>query len=385
MRVLIAGGGIAGLTTAIALRARGAEPLVFERAASAEDLRVGGCIHVWHNGMRGLQLVGAADRLLELAGRAAVVDRAEFRTASGRLMYGWSVKEVERRLGAPTLGVRRPDLHGVLLDTLGEGVVRFGERCVGVEQDADGVRVRLADGNEASGDVLIAADGLRSTLRAVIREPVEPRYAGYVSWQAIATVGPDVVPVGLFRVVWGRGARFLFYRIASDSVYWEGTFAAAAGLSDAVADRRAAVLERFRGWSDPVRTIIEATASEAISRADMYDRRPSRRWGDGRVTLVGDAAHAMTNAMGQGANQAIEDSVVLARSLAEAKQAQDGLRAYEAQRIPRATKFAKLSWTLARASRLQSSVACTVRDWTLTIGFRASLPRTHLKDMDYGY
>jgi len=89
MRVLIAGGGIAGLTTAIALRARGAEPLVFERAASAEDLRVGGCIHVWHNGMRGLQLVGAADRLLELAGQAAVVDRAEFRTASGRLMYGW--------------------------------------------------------------------------------------------------------------------------------------------------------------------------------------------------------------------------------------------------------------------------------------------------------
>jgi 2-polyprenyl-6-methoxyphenol hydroxylase-like FAD-dependent oxidoreductase len=91
------------------------------------------------------------------------------------------------------------------------------------------VTVRLQDGREERGDVLIGADGLRSTLRASLPGATAPRYAGYVSWQAIARVDTDVVPVGLFRVIWGRGARFLFYRIGPEEVYWEGTFAAAAG------------------------------------------------------------------------------------------------------------------------------------------------------------
>lgn len=385
MRAVIAGAGIAGLTSAIALRRRGVEVTVLERAASAREIQVGGCIHVWHNGMRGLQRIGVGESLLALSGEDAVVRRAEFCTARGRLMYGWSVSDIQQRVGAPTFGVRRPDLHRVLLDALGEGPVRFGERCTGFEQDGAGVRVRLEDGREEHGDVLIAADGLRSLLRAQLPGAAEPRYAGYVSWQAIARVDSDVVPVGLFRVIWGRGARFLFYRIGSGEVYWEGTFAAPAGGEEPIEQRRQAVLERFSGWPAPVATIIQATEPSAISRADMYDRPTSKQWGSGRVTLVGDAAHAMTNALGQGANQAIEDSVVLARCLGEAADPGSGLRDYEAERIPRTTKFAAMSWSLARASRLHNPVACALRNSGLTIGFRAGFARQHPKEMDYSF
>jgi 2-polyprenyl-6-methoxyphenol hydroxylase-like FAD-dependent oxidoreductase len=385
MRALIAGAGVAGLTSAIALRRRGVDVLILERAGAAHEIQVGGCIHMWHNGMRGLQRIGVGERLRELAGEAAVVDRAEFCTARGGLMYGWSVRDIERRVGSPTFGVRRPDLHRVLLDDVADGLVRFGETCVGFEQDGEGVRVRLASGSEEYGDVLIGAEGLRSTLRAALPGATEPRYAGYVSWQAIATVDTDVLPVGLFRVIWGRGARFLFYRIGPEEVYWEGTFAAAAGGGEAVEERKQAVLGRFRGWPDPVRRIVAATEPTAISRADMYDRPPSKQWGVGRVTLVGDAAHAMTNALGQGANQAIEDSLVLARCLADATDPVAGLRSYEAERMPRSTKFASMSWSLARASRLHNPAACFLRNRALTIGFRMGFARQHPTEMDYAF
>jgi 2-polyprenyl-6-methoxyphenol hydroxylase-like FAD-dependent oxidoreductase len=385
MRAVIAGAGVAGLTSAIALRRRGIDTVVFERAGAAEEIQVGGCIHMWHNGMRGLERIEVGERLLELAGPAAVVERAEFRTSRDRLMYGWSVSDIERKIGSPTFGVRRPDLHRVLFDAAEDGLVQFGETCVGFEKDGDGVLVRFASGREERGDVLIVADGLRSTLRPELPGATPPRYAGYVSWQAIARVDTDVVPIGLFRVLWGRGARFLFYRIGPEEVYWEGTFAAAAGGEDPEGERKQAVLERFRGWAAPAEAIITATEQGAIGRADMYDRQPSKQWGEGPVTFVGDAAHAMTNALGQGANQAIEDSVVLGRCLAEAPDAQAGLRAYEAERIPRASKFASMSWSLARASRLENALVCGLRDTGLTIGFRIGFARQHPKEMDYAF
>jgi 2-polyprenyl-6-methoxyphenol hydroxylase-like FAD-dependent oxidoreductase len=116
----------------------------------------------------------------------------------------------------------------------------------------------------------------------------------------------------------------------------------------------------------------------------MYDRPTSKHWGVGRVTLIGDAAHAMTNALGQGANQAIEDAVVLARCVA-AEDPVKGLRNYEAERIPRTTKFASMSWSLARASRLHNPLACALRNGGLTIGFRMGFARQHPKEMDYSF
>ncbi len=382
MRALVIGGGIGGLCTARALSRAGFEVAVFERADVLEQIQVGGAIHVWHNGMRGLQKLGLADRVEQLAGRAAAVERAEMRNWRGRLLTSWSVKEAEQELGAPTLGVVRSDLHRTLVAGLDAGVLRLGRACASFEQDG-GAIARFTDGSEEAGDVLIGADGLRSAVRRQLLGDEPPRYAKYASWQALAEFQDASAPVGLFRIVWGPGARFLFYRVSEKRVYWEGIFATEAGGADPPGARRQAVLDRFEGWQHPVEAIVAATEEKAITRTDSYDRPPVKRWGEGRVTLLGDAAHAMTNAAGQGANQTIEDAVVLGTCLKEALDATTGLRDYEKRRIGRTARVNSLAWKLSSMSRLRNPVACAARDNMLKVMFATVGKRAQRSDMAY--
>ena len=385
MRALIVGGGIGGLTATRALARAGIEVAEFERASSLEQVQVGGAIHVWHNGMRGLKLLGLGDQVEALGGRGAAVETAEMRNWRGRLITSWSPGEVERELGAPTVGVVRPELHGVLVGGVEEGVLRLGKECVGFDQDSGGVTARFADGGEETGDVLIGADGLTSAIRRQLHGDQPTRFARYASWQALTEFEDDAAPVGLFRIIWGPGARFLHYRVSAERVYWEGIFATEAGGSDPPGGRKQAVLERFGEWFHPVPAIVEATEEDAIARHDVYDRPPLKSWGEGRVTLLGDAAHPMTNAAGQGANQAIEDAVVLGRVLEGAGDPVTALRTYEGRRIRRTARVTSLAWNLTALSRWRSPAACAVRDRLLTAMFALGAKRAQRKDMAYEF
>jgi 2-polyprenyl-6-methoxyphenol hydroxylase-like FAD-dependent oxidoreductase len=386
MRALVVGGGIGGLCTARALSQAGYEPLVFEKATALEHVQVGGAIHVWHNGMRGLQKLGFGEQLERATGPAAKVAVAEMRNWRGRLITSWSPAQTERELGAATVGVLRPDLHRILEGNTEAGIVRLGKKCVGFSEDGSSVTARFADGSEEKGDVLIGADGLRSAIRAALKGDEPPRYAGYASCQAVAPYPvDDTVPIGLFRVVWGRGARFLFYRLGAEHVYWEGIFATEAGRTDPPGGKKRGVLDRFAGWDSPVEAILAATAEEAIFRADIYDRPTLKTWGRGRVTLLGDAAHAMTNAVGQGANQTIEDAVVLGKLLAGKADVPSALRAYETSRIGRTTEVHKLASTLSSMSLWDNPLVCAVRDRMLTVMFAMVGKRAMRKDMGYEF
>lgn len=384
MRSLVIGGGIGGLAAGHALSRAGIDVTVFERAAALEHVQVGGAIHVWHNGMRGLERLGLADAVAALGGRDSAVERAEIRSSGGRLLTAWSVSEVERDVGAPTVGVTRPALLGVLAGGLDEGVLATGRECIGYEQDDDGVVARFADGGEERGDVLIGADGLRSTVRRAMLGPEELRFARYASWQALVAHRDEATPPGLFRAVWGPGARFLFYRVGSEMLYWEGIFATSAGGADPPGGRREAVLERFRGWHHPVESIIEATGEEAIARGDVYDRPPASRWGEGRVTLLGDAVHPMTNAVGQGANQTIEDAVVIGDCLRGAEEdPRAALREYERRRAKRADGTARLAARMSALSCVENPLAVPLRDAFLTVMMALVGKRGQRKDMAY--
>jgi 2-polyprenyl-6-methoxyphenol hydroxylase-like FAD-dependent oxidoreductase len=384
MRALVVGGGIGGLSAGRALRLNGWDVAVFERAPELERIQVGGAIHVWHNGMRGLQRLGLADQVAEIGGPAAAVQTAEMRNWRGRLLTSWSVQDVEREVGAPTLGVRRPDLHRVLAGGLEPGVLHLGRELTTFAQQEGGVVATFADGSVEHGDLLIGADGLRSTVRRVLLGDGELRSAKYASWQAVCDYAGDGAPVGLFRVVWGPGARFLFYHVGPGQLYWEGIFATAPGGSDPPGDHQGAVAARFAGWAEPVPSIIRATKEPAITRGDIYDRPPVKRWGEGRVTLLGDAAHPMTNAAGQGANQTIEDAVVLGSRLANGADPLAGLRAYEKERIARSARFANLAWRLTALSRWSRPAAVTVRD-PLVSALMVVGKRAQRKDMAYDF
>jgi 2-polyprenyl-6-methoxyphenol hydroxylase-like FAD-dependent oxidoreductase len=383
-RALIIGGGIGGLTTARALHRAGVQASVYERAPALEQIQVGGAIHLWHNGMHGLQLLDLGDQVAAIGGPAAVVQTAEMRNWRGRLLTRWSPKEIQEKVGAPTVGIIRPDLHRTLVAGVQPGVLELGRECTGLEQSDDHVVARFADGSEERGDILIGADGLRSVIRRELVGAEEPlRFARYASWQALCEYRDEATPDGLFWIVWGPAARFLFYRVSSERLYWEGIFATEAGGSDQPGKRKEAVAARFSGWHHPVEAIIDATDEAAITRADIYDRPPTKRWGEGRFTLLGDAAHPMTNAAGQGANQTIEDAVVLGSRLQRSADAVAALRVYEQERIGRTAKISNLAWRLTSLSRI-GGPAAVVRDGIVKMMMIVG-KRVQAKDMEYDF
>jgi len=246
----------------------------------------------------------------------------------------------------------------------------MGAQCVGFEQDEAGVTVRLADGGTERADVLIGADGMRSTVRAALRHghDLPPRYAGYTAWQAITALpGEDIVPAGTFFNLWGRdGLRFLYCRLNDREVYWDAITSdqTSSGFDMLRNTRRDIMLAMYRAWPQPIPQIIEATTEEAILAIDIADRPPEREraWGYGRVVLAGDAAHPMTLNLSQGAGQAIEDGVLLSRLLATEPDIGAVISRYEAARRPRVDAMVRNAYRIGELGKLRGGAACGARD-----------------------
>ncbi|MFE6921014.1 FAD-dependent monooxygenase [Nocardia sp. NPDC057663] len=355
-RVLIAGGGIGGLSTALALRRHGIEATVFE---TADTLRDGGAgLHLWSNGMLALAALGVADAVRDIA---PAQQSCQFRTATGDLLGNWPVGEFAERYGQPTVAIGRSDLHHILR-TAAEGTeIRTGATVSGYRHDRDGVTVEFADGSTERGELLIGADGVHSAVRRTLAGPEPARYTGYIAWRGAATVGPDVVSPGTFCALFGHGTRFTYYDIAPGRTYWMSVANGAPGGrdGDGVVDM---LLERHRDWPAPVAELLTATPEDTILRHDVVDRAPITTWGEGRVTLLGDAAHPITFNIGQGACQAVEDALVLGEHLAHATDPVTALRAYEHERMRRTAPLQRMAWRIGRMGAWENPMAIALRE-----------------------
>jgi 2-polyprenyl-6-methoxyphenol hydroxylase-like FAD-dependent oxidoreductase len=365
-RALIVGGGIGGLATAHALVSQGMDAVVFERAGDVRKIQIGGGFHIWTNAALALRRLGLYDQVQAIG---APLDVTEYRTAKGRLLATWPVGEIAREHGVLDVGVNRRDLQALLVEAVGADRIRLDAQCTGFEQDRDGVRLQLADGREERGALLIAADGLHSTIRAQIHGEHAPRYAGYTQWQSLVPDACHALPPREERVLFGPGSRAILHRVGGERLFWAAVLY---GEQDGPVSRagKDLLLERFAGWQEPVAAAIAATPQESIARLQIYDRKPLSTWGVGRVTLLGDAAHPMTTNLSQGACQVIEDAAALARCLREGEDVQAALRSYEQARIQRTTPIVKQSARIARVGSLQQPFACALRDrmTRLTLG-----------------
>jgi 2-polyprenyl-6-methoxyphenol hydroxylase-like FAD-dependent oxidoreductase len=337
--VLIIGGGVAGLTAAIALDRYGIDSLVFEQVDDVRHSQLGAGLSLGVNAARAFKHLGLFDELTQVG--APITDR-QFATEKGKNL-GISPISPE---GEHVLGILRPRFHQFLVDAVGEDKLRVGAKLVRFEQDDGGVTAHFADGRTARGDVLIGADGLKSTLRTQLLGESELRYAGYVTRRGVLET--ESAKDGLERIILGPGQRFLYYPVGRWWMYWTAATNEPPGGKEKGADIRRTVLERFQGWPDSIEDFVRATDDSNLFLADTYDRDPVERWGEGRVTLLGDSAHPMTWDRGQGAGQGIEGAVLLARELAQGDDSAAALRAWEAQRIPRTTKLVNDSRRVGR-------------------------------------
>ena len=293
-------------------------------------------------------------------------------------MAEWDVAGASREIRAPSVGLTRPQLLRALLDGLDDDVVSYGRRLKEFDDDGSGVTLSFEDGQQERVDVLIGADGIHSAVRSQLHGPAEPRFRGYEAWRTLIPADTNLAPQGYLCQYWGRGARLVFFPAGHDSIYFVCLLNARRDETPTT-EPKAYLQERFKDFADPVGGLLAAASDKRLHRTEIADRNPIRRWGRGRVTLLGDSAHPMTPNTSQGAGMALEDAAVLSRVLSDTSDPVAGLREYERLRWKRAAQqvlFARFPGTLGT---LQGPLACGIRDKYIDLTFDGPVWRSQKK------
>lgn len=346
MKVLIAGGGIGGLSAAVALLQRGIDVEVYEQAPELKE--VGAGIQISPNGNKVLDALGVFQRLKELSCDPV---RKEFRLwNTGKPWPMLSLgKAVVETYGYPYLTVYRPDLHESLAGRVRElkaDAIHLGSGVAGCEQNDGSATLVLKDGRRVSGDVLIGADGVRSVIRHALWGPCDPGFSGMVAWRGLIPMEelPSHMQASVGSTWIGPGGHAVSYPLHRSKIM--NFVATIEGKSWNIAEgseigSTQECLADFAGWHEDVQTLIKH--SPRLIKWALMQRDPIPQWTKGRISLLGDAAHATLPFLAQGAVHSIEDGMVLSRCLegAALKDVPTALARYEAARIDRTSRMVR--------------------------------------------
>lgn len=362
MRSLVIGGGIAGAGAALALHKAGFDVAVYEaHPDSAED--IGAFLTLASNGMRALAQLDAS----------AAVTATGFPLTALRVLddQGTELAHVPLgEAGTPHLRyrcLRRGELNAALQgEAVRRGIeIRHAARLTSVEEGPDGVTAHFADGTTATGDLLIGADGLNSTVRRLIAPEARPGYAGQYVFYGYTGAGPGAGeapspadPGGTITMVRGSGVAFGYAVSPDGETYWFARVTDAPLAADDIAHGtparwRELLLPLLREDATPAADLVAAT-TDHLMVTNATETPNGTPWRSGRTLIIGDAAHAASPATGQGASMALEDAVVLAKSLRDAPDTDTALTLYETLRRPRVEHNVTVSGTISRGRHTPS-------------------------------
>jgi len=358
-KVLIAGAGIGGLTAAVALQKLGFSVEVYEAAPVLKPTGAG--IVLAPNALEVLRLLGLKENI---------------QSAGHRLTHGMKVTDKNRNpiqelsgydekgmFGHSSTTIHRGALQQALLNVVGEDNVYTGKRCQKVEQTDDTVTLTCEDGTRATGHLLLGADGIHSAVRKQLFPNISLRYSGETCWRGISNFASGEKWSGRGFEMWGSSGRFGLMPISDTQVYWFSTQKVGPGGKDKSQEAaKAALVEKFAHYAEPVPMVLEGTPADKILRHDLFDFAPISNWSKGSIGLIGDAAHATTPNMGQGGCQAIEDAWGLYLCLQREQDLAKALKDFQALRFPKASMVVKNSYLFGKLAQMKNPVLCWFRN-----------------------
>jgi 2-polyprenyl-6-methoxyphenol hydroxylase-like FAD-dependent oxidoreductase len=347
--ILIIGAGIAGLTTAIALQQRGIEFLVTE--AVPEIKAVGAGISLAGNAMQVLKKLGV-DKEVKQNGHS--ISSMIIQNERGKFISLMDAEKLSAKNDLENVAIHRGALHEVLLKAIDRNKVITGKKAINVEQDENGVCVAFEEGSKMEAAAVIVADGIHSTIRKKKIPESLPRYSGYTCWRGIAE---NIWGIEKKAVeTWGPKGRFGYVPIGYNKIYWFACKNAPEKDPVMKAWSIQDLKKNFQSFVHPVPSILEHTPEDELIWGDIADLKPLYKFAFGRILLIGDAGHATTPNLGQGACMGMEDALVVADALMENSDVQAAFKSFEEKRIQRTRFIVDTSYTLGKIAQTENKV-----------------------------
>lgn len=354
-KILILGGGIAGLTTAIALQRKNIDFTVYE--AVPEIKAIGSGISLAGNAMKVLEQLQVAEKV---KARGHVITSMIIQDEKGHYISALDTRKFTREYGMYNIAIHRSVLHEVLLGEIPPGRIQTGKKAIGFNEKENSVELKFDDGTEAEGAAVIVADGIHSAIRKQLLPNSTPRYAGYTCWRGIVenTWGIEDQAVE----AWGPTGRIGYVPIGDNKVYWFACKNAPYQDERMKQLSREALKKNFESFAHPVPQIIEQTPVENIIWNDIVDLKPIPRFAFNRLLLIGDAAHATTPNLGQGACLGIEDALSIAELLEHHENPVKAFELFEQTRLKRAHFIVNTSHRVGKLAQVENRFLVRLRN-----------------------
>lgn len=356
--IQIVGAGIAGLTTALALKKAGLRSYISE--SSSSNAQSGAGIVLSINAMNVLEHLGVAG---EIENKGRVIKEIIIAAPDGKVLSKNDLHKISKQYGHNSVAIHRKELHNILSNKLPEQTILYNKKCIQIDMDNN--LCLFEDDSSTPFDVLIGCDGVNSNIRKSIGLDTPSRDASQICYRGITNLSHSDYDTGLFSETWGYGKRFGFANIGGNSIYWYATFRKDQYSDIPSSQIKTLLLKEFSDWWEPIPDIISHQDNNKILRNDLYDKKPCKIWNKRNIVLLGDAIHPTTPNMGQGAGMAIESAAILANQLARYQELQAALRHYQALRYPRTKSVTQQSWHIGNMSNLHNKTACYIRNFIL--------------------
>ena len=358
LKATIIGAGIGGLTAGIALKQAGYDVTIYERVTKLRPAGAG--ISLWSNGVKVLNRLGLGHEIAAIGGE---MNRMEYRSHKDEALSNVDLQPLFNTVGQRPYPVARTDLQEMLLAAFGPQNVHLSMKCTAVEQTDKDATAIFADGSRVTSDLIVAADGIHSIIRAyILGESLSLRYAGYVNWNGLVPADPSLCEADNWVLYVGEGKRASMMPVGGDRFYYFFGVPIPIGSQTAPEDRREELASYFSDWPEPVQYLIQKLDPTDSNRLEISDIDPPKRLVKGRIALLGDSAHATTPTLGQGGCQAMEDALVLSQFLMTTNiSVADALERYEQARKSRTAQLVMKA--RKRTDTIYGADENTTQDW----------------------